>query len=81
MSDIEIARNAKLEPITELAQRCLGLKKEQLIPYGHFKAKIDPQSIGGEPSSKLVLVTAISPTPAGEGKTTTTIGLGDGLRL
>ena len=81
MSDIEIARNAKLEPIAELAQRCLGLGKEQLIPYGHYKAKIDPQSIDEEPSSKLVLVTAISPTPAGEGKTTTTIGLGDGLRL
>ena len=81
MSDIEIARNAKLEPIAELAQRCLGLEKEQLIPYGHYKAKIDPQSIDEEPSSKLVLVTAISPTPAGEGKTTTTIGLGDGLRL
>ena len=81
MSDIGIARNAKLEPIAELAQRCLGLEKEQLIPYGHYKAKIDPQSIDEEPSSKLVLVTAISPTPAGEGKTTTTIGLGDGLRL
>ena len=55
MSDIEIARNAKLEPIAELAQRCLGLEKEQLIPYGHYKAKIDPQSIDEEPSSKLVL--------------------------
>ena len=81
MSDIEIARNAKLEPIAELAQRCLGLEKEQLIPYGHYKAKIDPQSIDEEPSTKLFLATAISPTPAGEGKTTTTIGLGDGLRL
>ena len=81
MSDIEIARKAKLDPIVDLAQTSLGLKQDQLIPYGHFKAKIDPRSINqNKNGSKLVLVTAISPSPAGEGKTTTTIGLGDGLR-
>tara|TARA_Y100000766_G_scaffold162238_1_gene139332 strand:+ start:4581 stop:6257 length:1677 start_codon:yes stop_codon:yes gene_type:complete len=83
MSDIEIAKKAKLEPIGDLAERTLGIKKDQLIPYGHFKAKIDPSSFaesGSNTNSKLVLVTAISPSPAGEGKTTTTIGLGDGLR-
>jgi len=81
MSDIEIARKAKLDPIVDLAQRTLGLKQDQLIPYGHFKAKIDPRSVNqNKNGSKLVLVTAISPSPAGEGKTTTTIGLGDGLR-
>ena len=82
MSDIEIARKAKLEPIVDLAERTLGLKKDQLIPYGHYKAKVDPQSIDqqADKKGKLVLVTAISPSPAGEGKTTTTIGLGDGLR-
>ena len=82
MSDIEIARKAKLEPIGDLAERTLGLKKDQLIPYGHYKAKVDPQSVDqqADKKGKLVLVTAISPSPAGEGKTTTTIGLGDGLR-
>lgn len=81
MSDIEIARKAKLDPIVDLAQTSLGLKQYQLIPYGHFKAKIDPRSVNqNKNGSKLVLVTAISPSPAGEGKTTTTIGLGDGLR-
>lgn len=81
MSDIEIARKAKLDPIVDLAQTSLGLKQDQLIPYGHFKAKIDPRSVNqNKNGSKLVLVTAISPSPAGEGKTTTTIGLGDGLR-
>ena len=82
MSDIEIARKAKLEPIVDLAERTLGLKKDQLIPYGHYKAKVDPQSVDqqADKKAKLVLVTAISPSPAGEGKTTTTIGLGDGLR-
>ena len=81
MSDIEIARKAKLDPIVDLAKTSLGLKQDQLIPYGHFKAKIDPRSVNqNKNGSKLVLVTAISPSPAGEGKTTTTIGLGDGLR-
>lgn len=81
MSDIEIARKAKLDPIVDLAQTSLGLKQDQLIPYGHFKAKIDPRSVNqNNNGSKLILVTAISPSPAGEGKTTTTIGLGDGLR-
>ena len=80
MSDIEIARKAKLDPIVDLAQTSLGLKQDQLIPYGHYKAKIDPRSVNqNKNGSKLVLVTAISPSPAGEGKTTTTIGLGDGL--
>ena len=83
MSDIEIAKKAKLEPIADLAERTLGITKDQLIPYGHFKAKVNPSSVSVNSSSsksKLVLVTAISPSPAGEGKTTTTIGLGDGLR-
>jgi len=83
MKDIEIARQARLEPVTELAQRTLGLSPESLIPYGHYKAKVDLEAIGSLPEktdAKLVLVTAISPTPAGEGKTTTTVGLGDGLR-
>ncbi len=83
MSDIEIAKKAKLEPIADLAERTLGITKDQLIPYGHFKAKVDPSTFSVNSSSsksKLVLVTAISPSPAGEGKTTTTIGLGDGLR-
>lgn len=82
MSDIEIARSATLQPIADLAKETLGLSPDQLIPYGYYKAKLDPDSITSEnqKEGKLVLVTAISPTPAGEGKTTTTVGLGDGLR-
>ncbi|MBO3761123.1 formate--tetrahydrofolate ligase [Ciceribacter sp. L1K22] len=80
-SDIEIARVAKKKPITEIGQR-LGISHTDLIPYGHDKAKISQEFIAGlkdRPDGKLILVTAINPTPAGEGKTTTTVGLGDGL--
>ena len=79
MTDIEIAQSVKARPIQEVAQR-LGLTPEQLIPYGHDKAKVDPAAYKDKPrKGKLVLVTAINPTPAGEGKTTTSIGLADGL--
>jgi formate--tetrahydrofolate ligase len=81
-TDIEIAQQASPRPILELAQERLGLPAAVLEPYGHFKAKITPQGLRGlqgRPNGKLVLVTAISPTPAGEGKTTTTVGLGDAL--
>jgi formate--tetrahydrofolate ligase len=80
-SDIEIARQAKMKPIREIASK-LGIPEEHLIPYGHTKAKIGMEfikSLSGKPDGKLILVTAINPTPAGEGKTTTTVGLGDGL--
>ena len=80
-SDIEIAREATLKPITEIGER-LGIPASGLKPFGHDKAKITPdfiQSIADRKDGKLILVTAISPTPAGEGKTTTTVGLGDGL--
>ena len=80
-SDIEIAQSAKILPIQEIAAK-LGIPAESLIPYGHDKAKISSefiQSNGKAKDGKLVLVTAVSPTPAGEGKTTTTVGLGDGL--
>ena len=79
MTDIEIAQSVKARPIQEVAQR-LGLTPEQLIPYGHDKAKVDPAAYKDKPrKGKLILVTAINPTPAGEGKTTTSIGLADGL--
>src|SRR5262245_44988633 len=80
-SDIEIAREAKMKPILEIGKR-LGIPAEDLIPYGHTKAKVSLDFISGlakKPDGKLILVTAINPTPAGEGKTTTTVGLGDGL--
>jgi formate--tetrahydrofolate ligase len=80
-SDIEIAREARMKPILEIGSR-LGIPKDSLIPYGHTKAKLDLNFIDtlkGKPDGKLILVTAINPTPAGEGKTTTTVGLGDGL--
>jgi formate--tetrahydrofolate ligase len=80
-SDIEIARDARMKPIREVATK-LGIPEEHLLPYGHTKAKISMkfvESLQGKPDGKLILVTAISPTPAGEGKTTTTVGLGDGL--
>jgi formate--tetrahydrofolate ligase len=80
-SDIEIARAARLRPMPEIAAR-LGVPDEALIPYGRNKAKIDGgfiRSLDDRPEGQLVLVTAVSPTPAGEGKTTTTIGLGDAL--
>ena len=80
MSDIEIARKAKKQNIKEIAVK-LNLKENDLRPYGHHIAKIDLKSIDNLPEkkSKLILVTAISPTPAGEGKTTTSVGLHDGL--
>src|SRR3954469_8257227 len=80
-SDIEIAQQAKLDRIGTVAAR-LGIPEEQLEPYGHTKAKISLDyiaSLSGRPDGKLILVTAMTPTPAGEGKTTTTVGLGDAL--
>jgi formate--tetrahydrofolate ligase len=80
-SDIEIARDAKKKPIQEIGAK-LGIPSDHLLPYGHDKAKVSQEfitSLAGRPNGKLVLVTAINPTPAGEGKTTTTVGLGDGL--
>jgi len=80
-SDVEIAREAKLLPIEEIAAK-LGVPREALSPYGHTKAKVGLDYVGslaGRPDGKLVLVTAITPTPAGEGKTTTSVGLCDGL--
>ncbi len=80
-SDIEIAQECKLEHITEIAKRA-HVDEEYIEQYGKYKAKIDPKLLDdtSRPDGKLVLVTAITPTPAGEGKTTTTIGLADGLR-
>jgi formate--tetrahydrofolate ligase len=81
-TDIQIAQAATLRRITDLAHDRLGIAAEHLVPYGHHKAKIDLRfidSLKDRPEGKLVLVTAISPTPAGEGKTTTTVGLGDAL--
>ncbi|HTK72203.1 MAG TPA: formate--tetrahydrofolate ligase, partial [Croceibacterium sp.] len=80
-TDIEIARQAQMQPIAEIGAR-LGIPDEALEPYGRFKAKISMDWIRqqqGRPDGKLVLVTAINPTPAGEGKTTTSVGLADGL--
>jgi len=84
LSNIEIAQRAKLLPIVPLAQQRLGIPPESLEPYGHYKAKVSLDYLAqleSRPDGKLVLVTAISPTPAGEGKTTTTVGLGDALNL
>ena len=81
MSDIEIARAATAQPIGEIAKKA-GIPDEALMPYGKTKAKIDPEyiaSLQDKPDGKLILVTAITPTPAGEGKTTTSVGLHDGL--
>ena len=81
-SNIEIAQQAKMRPILEMAADRLGIAAENLEPYGRYKAKISLDYLSKlpeRPNSKLVLVTAISPTPAGEGKTTTTVGLGDAL--
>jgi formate--tetrahydrofolate ligase len=82
--DITIARNAKLTRIADLAKLKLGIDSADLEPYGHYKAKLSPQLISklqSRPDGKLILVTAITPTPAGEGKTTTTIGLADALNI
>jgi formate--tetrahydrofolate ligase len=81
VSDIEIARAAKKKPIFEIGES-LSIPAADLLPFGHDKAKISQgfiNSVQGQPHGKLILVTAINPTPAGEGKTTTTVGLGDGL--
>ena len=81
MSDIEIARTANKKPIQEIAAK-IGISNEHLLPYGHDKAKVSEafiKSLANEKDGHLILVTAINPTPAGEGKTTTTVGLGDGL--
>lgn len=80
-SDIEIAREANKQPIQQVGEK-LGISQQDMLPFGHDKAKISGeflQQISDRPDGKLILVTAINPTPAGEGKTTTTVGLGDGL--
>ncbi|WP_420397128.1 formate--tetrahydrofolate ligase [Nioella sp.] len=80
-TDIEIAREAKKRPIQEIGDK-LGIPSDHLLPYGHDKAKVSQDfinSVQDRQNGKLILVTAINPTPAGEGKTTTTVGLGDGL--
>ncbi|WP_419904432.1 formate--tetrahydrofolate ligase [Kiloniella sp.] len=80
-SDIEIAREAQKRPIQEIGEK-LGIGSDHLLPYGHDKAKVSQEfinSVQDRENGKLILVTAINPTPAGEGKTTTTVGLGDGL--
>ncbi len=82
LSDIEIAQSSTLQPIESLARDRLGIAADQLSPHGRYKAKLDMRfisSLRDRPQGKLILVTAISPTPAGEGKTTTTVGLGDAL--
>jgi len=82
LSDIEIAQQARLKRVSALALDRLGIPEDNLEPYGHYKAKISLEyldSLKQRPNGKLILVTAISPTPAGEGKTTTTVGLGDAL--
>ncbi|HEY7247779.1 MAG TPA: formate--tetrahydrofolate ligase [Xanthobacteraceae bacterium] len=81
-SDIEIAQAAKMRPILEIARERLGIAPENLEPYGHYKAKVSMsfiKSLKSRPNGKLILVSAITPTPAGEGKTTTTVGLTDAL--
>ncbi len=81
-SDIEIAQAASMQRIAQVAREKLGISDEHLVPYGHYKAKLSLEYIDtlkDRPNGKLILVTAINPTPAGEGKTTTTVGLGDAL--
>ena len=80
-SDIEIAQEAEMLPISQVAAT-IGLTDEMLEHYGKYKAKVDIHALADKPAkAKLVLVTAINPTPAGEGKTTTSVGLGDALNL
>ncbi|HSB48188.1 MAG TPA: formate--tetrahydrofolate ligase, partial [Burkholderiales bacterium] len=81
LSDIEIAQQAKMLRVVKIAEK-LGIPEEHLVPYGHYKAKVALEyvdSLKSRKNGKLILVTAITPTPAGEGKTTTTVGLGDAL--
>ena len=83
-TDIEIAREAKLRPVIEIAKERFNISAQQLEPYGHYKAKLSLEDLKNMPKlqkSKLILVTAMTPTTAGEGKTTTTVGLGDALNL
>ena len=83
-SDIEISQAAKMWPILEVAREKLGIPAEYVQPYGHYKGKISLEyleQLRSRPDGKLILVTAITPTPAGEGKTTTTVGLTDGLNF
>ena len=82
LTDIEIAQQCAMKPITEIASE-LNIRPEELEPYGHYKAKLSDSlfdRLADRPNGKLVLVTAISPTPAGEGKTTTTVGLGQAMK-
>ena len=84
MSDIEIAQHATIKPILAIAKEQYDIDSEHLDPYGHYKAKLSLdfiESLNDQPDGKLILVTAISPTPAGEGKTTTTVGLTDAMNL
>ena len=80
-TDIEIAQETEMLPITEIAKKA-GIEPKYLEQYGNYKAKIDYNLLNesDKPNGKLVLVTAINPTPAGEGKTTTTVGLADGMQ-
>ena len=81
LSDIEIAQKAEMKPITEIGES-IGIPATELENYGHYKAKVSlkfTRELEEKPNGKLILVTAISPTPAGEGKTTTTVGLGQAL--
>ena len=83
-TDLEIAREANKLPIIDVARDKLSIEKENLIPFGHYKAKIDSNfldSIDNKKDGKLILVTAMTPTTAGEGKTTTSVGLNDGLNF
>src|SRR2546426_12433002 len=79
-SDIEIAQAARMRQVVDVARERLGIAAEDLQPYGHYKAKLSMdfiKSLQDRPNGKLILVSAITPTPAGEGKTTTTVGLTD----
>src|SRR5690242_13538724 len=81
-SDIEISQAATMRPILDVAKDKLGIDGKDLQPYGHYKAKVSldyVRTLKTKPNGKLILVSAITPTPAGEGKTTTTVGLGDAL--
>ena len=84
MADIEIAKRARMQNITDLANEKLNVESQHLEPYGRYKAKLPLRfikTLQDREDGKLILVTGISPTPPGEGKTTTTIGLGDALNI
>ena len=84
LNDIEIAQQAKMKKIFNIAKDRLGIPEDELESYGHYKAKVSLsylETLQNKKDGKLILVTAISPTPAGEGKTTTSVGLGDALNL